>query len=402
MTCAAVVGNRHTSHVSTSARAGVATTLPIQPGHVVVPSQFGRSAAVLSFGEYGSRLLRPIPTSSCQHPLAGELAEGQHDRGTPGPVAGSSTTGSFVHVPVMCDEVIELLAQQETTSDEPVFVDATLGAGGHTEALLERLPHARVIGLDRDKDALAAARARLARFGDRVITHHLRFDRLATVVDPGSLAGVLFDLGVSSPQLDHADRGFSFRQHGPLDMRMDQSAPVTAAELVNEWPAADLARILWMYGDERQAKRIASAIVAARPIADTHELAEVVANALPAAVRRNTRQPAAKTFQALRIEVNSELDVIEPALLAAIDGLATGGRLVVLAYHSGEDRIVKRVLREESRAVTGRPDLPPPTGTVVRLELLFNGSRKPSAAELDRNSRATSARLRAAQRRGEA
>ncbi|NOX31511.1 MAG: 16S rRNA (cytosine(1402)-N(4))-methyltransferase RsmH [Actinobacteria bacterium] len=304
----------------------------------------------------------------------------------------------FRHVPVMRDEVVDLLAAGASDRERPLFLDATLGAGGHTAALFERCPNAQVVGLDRDAAALVAAEERLARYSDRLTTHHLRFDQLTDVVDPGSLSGVLFDLGVSSPQIDHPGRGFSFRQTGPLDMRMNVDDALSAAEIVNNWDEADLASVIWRHGDEKQARRIASAIVKSRPVLDTTSLSAIVADALPAAVRRKTRQPAAKTFQALRIEVNSELDVIEPALLAAIDSLDLGGRLVVLAYHSGEDRIVKRVMKEESRVITGRRDLPPPPDAKVRMRLVFNGAHKPLANELEANSRAGSARLRAAER----
>ena len=400
-------------------------TMPlIQPGGVVAPSHPPRRsrsasplAVALSPGGHGSTLLRPIPSSTERHPSLGSLAGGQHDRDAATeasagddepPSASEATSGhgvaSFQHVSVMLDECVELLADAEL-SDEAAngprrYLDATLGAGGHTEALLRRDPDAVVIGLDQDQAALDAARERLSAFGDRVEFHRLRFDRLSEVVDPGSLTGVLFDLGVSSPQLDHAHRGFSFRRNGPLDMRMDGDGAVTAADLVNGLPERELADLLRRHADERQARRIAAAIVAARPVEDTETLARVVEEALPAAVRRTTRQPAVKTFQALRIAVNDELAILEPALRAAIDALAVGGRLVVLSYHSGEDRIVKQVLRGESRVPTGRPDLPPPTGVSARLALLFNGSRQPSDDELARNSRAGSARLRAAVRLG--
>ncbi|MCB0992744.1 MAG: 16S rRNA (cytosine(1402)-N(4))-methyltransferase RsmH [Acidimicrobiales bacterium] len=283
----------------------------------------------------------------------------------------------------------------------PVFVDATLGGGGHAEALLEAVEGSRLVGLDRDLNAIEAATRRLRRFGDRFEAHHVRFDRLADVVEPASVCGVIFDLGVSSHHIDAADRGFSFRNAGPLDMRMDRTSSLTAAAVVNEYDERTLAQILRRNADERYSARIASAIVAARPISDTARLAEVVTAAIPAPARRNNRQPAARTFQAIRIEVNDELDVLEPALRAAVDALVLGGRIAVLSYHSGEDRIVKGVLRDLSRSgPVGRPDLPPPPGSEPRLTLLFSGGRTAAASEIETNSRAASARLRAAERTG--
>ncbi len=380
------------------------TAVLIQPSPVL--SLHGR-AAVLSSGEQGSKMLRPVPSSTIRHPPDGQLAGRQHDRDglaeepakeEPAAPDSASRSDEFHHVPVMRDEVVDLLVAGASGRERPLFLDATLGAGGHAATLLERCPQAQVVGLDRDATALVAAERRLARYSDRLTTHHLRFDQLAEVVDTGSLAGVLFDLGVSSPQIDRAGRGFSFRQTGPLDMRMNADDALSADEIVNNWDEADLARVIWRHGDEKQARRIASAIVKSRPVLDTTSLSEIVADALPAAVRRKTRQPSAKTFQALRIEVNSELDVIEPALLAAIDSLDIGGRLVVLAYHSGEDRIVKSVMKDESRVVSGRRDLPPPPDAKVRMRLVFNGAHKPLTEEIEANSRARSARLRAAER----
>ncbi|MCP3933911.1 MAG: 16S rRNA (cytosine(1402)-N(4))-methyltransferase RsmH [Actinomycetia bacterium] len=303
----------------------------------------------------------------------------------------------------MAADIIELLAAAPAASsdDVPVFVDATLGGGGHAEALLDTVEHCRLIGLDRDETALAAATSRLSRFGDRFESHHVRFDRIDEVVEPGTTAGVLFDLGVSSHHLDVAARGFSFRNDGPLDMRMDRSDSLSAHDVVNTYDQKHLAAILRRNADERFAGRIAGAIVAARPIDGTIRLAEVVTGAIPAPALRNNRQPAARTFQALRIEVNSELDLLEPGLRVAIDSLATGGRIAVLSYHSGEDRIVKGVLRDESRVGPAtRPDLPPPTGVEPRLRLLFSGGRTAGEAEVAVNSRAASARLRAGERTG--
>lgn len=306
---------------------------------------------------------------------------------------------AFPHAPVMAAEVVELLS--------PVppgwVVDATLGGGGHASALLGARDDLRVLGLDQDPDALAAATARLASFGDRVRTVRSRFDRLAEVVDVAvgadPVVGVLFDLGVSSPQLDRAERGFSYRLDAPLDMRMDPDAALTAAEVVNDYPVERLARVLRDLGDERFADRIARAVVAARPVRTTGELAEIVRDAIPAAARRRGGHPAKRTFQAVRIEVNAELDVLPTALQAAIDVLAPGGRVVVLAYHSGEDRLVKAALRTaETGGCTCPPNLPCVCGAVPTVRLLRRGARRPSAAEVASNPRAESARLRAAEK----
>ncbi len=306
----------------------------------------------------------------------------------------------FAHRPVMADEIVDLFA--------PVpagwLVDATLGGAGHATALLEAHPQVSVLGIDQDPDALAAAGARLGRFGARARTARARFDALAAVVAteiPGDepVVGALFDLGVSSPQLDRADRGFSYRLDAALDMRMDPDAALSADEVVNGYAEADLARVLRTYGDERFASRIAKAVVAARPVRTTGELAELVRDAIPAPARRKGGHPAKRTFQAIRIEVNAELDVLPVALNAAIDALAPGGRIAVLSYHSGEDRIVKQVLREaETGGCTCPPGLPCVCGATPTLRLLRRGGLTPSAAELERNPRAESARLRSAEK----
>ncbi len=306
----------------------------------------------------------------------------------------------FAHRPVMADEIVDLFA--------PVpagwLVDATLGGAGHATALLEAHPQLKVLGIDQDPDALAAADARLERFGSRARTARARFDALASVVTaevPAGevVVGALFDLGVSSPQLDRADRGFSYRLDAPLDMRMDPSAALSADEVVNGYAEADLARVLRTYGDERFASRIAKAVVAARPVRTTGELAELVRDAIPAPARRKGGHPAKRTFQAIRIEVNAELDVLPVALEAAIDALAPGGRIAVLSYHSGEDRIVKQVLRDaETGGCTCPPGLPCVCGATPTLRLLRRGGLTPSAPELERNPRAESARLRSAEK----
>jgi 16S rRNA (cytosine1402-N4)-methyltransferase len=306
----------------------------------------------------------------------------------------------FVHDPVLVDLVVELFA----TVPAGTYVDATLGGAGHAAAVLQSRPDLRVLGLDRDRNALAAAQTRLAPFGDRAEAHHARFDQLATVVAAAGAAsqpivGVLFDLGVSSPQFDDADRGFSYRHDAPLDMRMDQRSGESAADLVNTADERELADILRRNADERFAGRIARAIVAARPIVTTGQLADIVVAAIPAPARRKGGFPAKRTFQALRIHVNQELDVLPPALDAAIDVLAPGGRLLVISYHSGEDRIVKeRLRRADDGGCTCPPGLPCGCGAVPEARLLKRGGWTPSAAEIEANPRAASARLRAVEK----
>lgn len=315
------------------------------------------------------------------------------DLATSAPVADG-----FAHDSVMLAEVTDVL------SDIPdgYVVDATLGGAGHASALLAANDRLSVVGLDQDQMALDAAGARLAPHGDRVTLHHRRFDGISDVVRElgiDRLSGCLFDLGVSSPQLDLAGRGFSFRNDGPLDMRMDQRGTLTADELVNGLDEAALAALLRRHGDEPHARRIARAIVAARPIATTGELAEIIRDAVPAAVRRKGGHPARRSFQAIRIEVNQELEILDDALTQALDLLAPEGRCAVLAYHSGEDRIVKRRFRDAAgEKPPPRPDLPPPPGYEAEVRLLWRGARKPSAEEIDRNPRAEAARFRAVEK----
>jgi 16S rRNA (cytosine1402-N4)-methyltransferase len=298
---------------------------------------------------------------------------------------------AFAHEPVMVDEVVDLFAP---VPDGPV-VDATLGGAGHATAILEAHPNLSVIGLDRDPDAIEAATERLAPYGGRAAVHHARFDALRDVV-AGPVSGVLFDLGVSSPQLDRGERGFAFRNDGPLDMRMDPTTGRSAADLINDSSVDELARVLRAGGETRWALRIARALVNARPIDTTGQLAEIVRDAIPAPARRTGGHPATRTFQALRIAVNDELAILPGALDDAIGMLAVGARCVVLAYHSGEDRIVKERFNE---AVTGGctcpPHLPCVCGAEPKVKLVFRGARKPSPQELARNHRAQSARLRA-------
>jgi 16S rRNA (cytosine1402-N4)-methyltransferase len=298
----------------------------------------------------------------------------------------------FEHDPVMLAEIVAVFA----TVPPGTLLDATLGGGGHSEALLEHHHTMRVLGIDQDRDALVAARRRLRRFGTRVTTVHSRFDRIADVMREhgvAELSGALFDLGVSSPQLDRADRGFSYHQDGPLDMRMDRSRELTAADVVNGYEAAELARVIRRYGDERYASRIAAAIVAARPIATTAELARTVADAIPAPARRRGGHPAKRTFQAIRIEVNAELHVLPDALDQAIEATGPDGRVAVLTYHSGEDRIVKDRFAIASGLCDCPPGLPCACGASPRVRRV-RAPRTPSAADTVANRRARSARLR--------
>jgi 16S rRNA (cytosine1402-N4)-methyltransferase len=307
------------------------------------------------------------------------------------------------HVPVFRDRVCDLLAPV-LSADSAVCIDATLGAGGHTAALLANNPRLTVLGIDRDTDALALAGRRLADFGSRFVAVHAVYDQIGEVLEQRgieSIDAVLFDLGVSSMQLDVAGRGFAYAQDAPLDMRMDQTVGVTAEEVVNTYGERDLARILKMYGEERFASRIARSIVSHRkktPITSSRVLAELVREAVPAATRRRGGNPAKRTFQALRIEVNAELDVLQAALPAALAALRPAGRIAVLSYHSLEDRIVKRefAARATSSAPPGLPmDVP---GTAPTLRWLTKGAQPPSADEVAANPRAASAKLRAAEK----
>ncbi len=302
------------------------------------------------------------------------------------------------HLPVMVAEVVAVLRPVPPG----VLVDATVGAGGHAAALLDALPEHVLVGLDRDDEALSAAGEALVRFGDRVALRRAHFSQLAEVVaevGQGSVSGVLFDLGVSSMQLDQADRGFSYRGDGPLDMRADRRQARTAADVVNGYDEADLARVLAVHGEERFARRIAKAIVARRPLTTTTELAEVIRDAIPAPARRRGGHPAKRSFQALRIEVNGELTTLGAAIDTALELLVPGGRCAVLAYHSGEDRIVKARFAE---AVTGGctcpPGLPCVCGAVPRGRLVWRGAHRPGADELAANPRSESARLRAVEK----
>lgn len=307
-----------------------------------------------------------------------------------------------IHTPVMLDRCVELLGPA-LQHEGAVYVDATLGMGGHSEAMLERFPQARLIGLDRDSDALRIAGERLARFGDRVTLVHTVYDGIVDAVrGAGAHAAdaILFDLGVSSLQLDEADRGFAYAQDAPLDMRMDQSAGTTAADILATYGEGDLRRIFERYGEEKLAGRYARAIIEARrmePIERSGRLVDILQAATPAALM-NAGHPAKRVFQALRVEVNAELSALERAIPAALGLLPVGGRIVVLSYQSLEDRLVKRELAaaSASTAPAGLPvELPE---HAPRMRLLVRGAELATAEERARNPRATPVRLRAAER----
>lgn len=310
--------------------------------------------------------------------------------------------GTF-HVPVMVEEVLELVRP----CPPGVVVDATVGGGGHAAAILADRRDVVVIGIDQDEEALAFAGERLAIFGGRAIVRRGRFDDLDAILTaiPGSglpreggISVILFDLGVSSHQLDDPRRGFSYRLDAPIDMRMDQSAATSAADIVNCSDVDDLAELFRLHGEERFAKRIARSIVRNRPITTTVELAAVVADAVPPAHRRRGH-PARRVFQALRVAVNDELSTLEIALDKGVELVVPGGRIVVISYHSGEDRIVKRRFREWSTArCTCPPGSPCTCGTRPLVRQLTKGALRPSADEIERNPRAREARLRAIER----
>jgi 16S rRNA (cytosine1402-N4)-methyltransferase len=316
------------------------------------------------------------------------------------------------HIPVLLDRCVELLTPaltgQHSDGDGAVLIDATLGAGGHAERFLTELPGLRVIGLDRDPDALWIAGERLAQFGDRVTLVRTRYDGLEgalaeTSYGPGQVNGILFDLGVSSMQLDRTARGFSYGADAPLDMRMDPDAALTAADVVNTYDEKNLMRVLREFGEERFASRIAAHIVrrrAHKPFSTTGELVELLYQAIPAPARRTGGHPAKRTFQALRIAVNGELDSLRAALPAALGALAPGGRIVVMAYQSLEDRIVKNefAAATASRTPPGLPvELP---GHEPEFVALTRGAERAGPEEIELNPRSASVRLRALEKVG--
>lgn len=304
------------------------------------------------------------------------------------------------HQPALAAEVIELLLP--ALEHGGVVVDATVGGGGHAGFILEAVPGATLVGIDRDPDALVAAQSHLAAHPDRVRLARGNFAQLETVLERfgiASVRGVLLDLGVSSPQLDEAARGFSFRHPGPLDMRMDPRQALSAEAVVNGYSERDLARVIRLYGEERFAARIAKAIVRHRPVGGTKALADVVKEAIPAPARRRGGHPARRTFQAIRIEVNDEIRSLEKALPAAVNVCEPGGRILVLSYHSLEDRIVKRFFADEARGCICPPDLPVcRCGAQARVRVLTRRPITASSEEVARNPRASAAKLRAAER----
>ena len=320
-------------------------------------------------------------------------------------------TGGFGHVPVLLDRCFALLrpalTRHHPDGSGAVLIDATGGAGGHAERFLTELPGLRLIGVDRDPTALDIVRARLSRFADRLTLVQTRYDGIDAALAESSYGpiesvdGMLFDLGVSSMQLARTERGFSYAQAAPLDMRMDPTSPLTAAEILNSYDEAALADILRRYGEERLARRIASHVVRRRarsPLTSTGELVEVIYQAVPAPARRTGGHPAKRTFQALRIAVNGELDALSSALPKALDALALNGRIVVMAYQSLEDRIVKRLFAEAtaSSTPTGLPfELP---GHAPQFASLTRGAERADDTEVQLNPRSAAVRLRAVQR----
>ena len=307
----------------------------------------------------------------------------------------------YTHKPVLLDACIQAL----NIRPDGIYVDGTLGRAGHSMEIARRLTTGRLICIDRDQAAIDAARVRLAPWLDRVTLVHSNFSELREVLSGAGVSGadgMLFDLGVSSPQLDDASRGFSYMQDAPLDMRMDTAAPLTAYEVVNAWSQEELRRILYEYGEERYAPAIAKAIVRARetaPVNTTLELVEIIRGAMPPAALREKQHPAKRSFQAIRIAVNGELDALPPMLEAAVDGLNPGGRLAVITFHSLEDRIVKRTLADLAKGCTCPPEFPVCVcGRKPRVRLV---NRKPvtaDGAELADNPRARSAKLRVAEK----
>lgn len=331
----------------------------------------------------------------------------QHDRpdgdDTPHQDHEDHATASPAHVPVMLDRIVELLVPA-LTRPGAVFVDGTLGLGGHSEALLQACPRMRLVGVDRDTTALERSAKRLAPHADRTHFVHALYSEIPRALEEAGHTradAVLLDLGVSSPQLDETDRGFAYAQEAPLDMRMDRTQGLTAEEVVNDYPVGELVRVLRSYGEEKFAPRVARAIERRRArgrITSTRELADLVREAIPAATRRTGGHPAKRTFQGLRIEVNAELSILDQTLPAALSRLAVGGRIAVLSYHSLEDRMTKKAFAALATDTTpadlpvSLPDRRP------ELKLLTRGAELPTEEENERNPRAQSARLRAAER----
>ncbi|MEZ5086147.1 MAG: 16S rRNA (cytosine(1402)-N(4))-methyltransferase RsmH [Tessaracoccus sp.] len=309
-------------------------------------------------------------------------------------------TPPAIHVPVLRDRIVEILAPALQHAGA-VYVDGTLGLAGHARAILQAAPEARLIGIDRDLDAHELAKEQLGELASRATLVHAGYDELPEVLDALNVPRIdamLLDLGLSSLQIDRLDRGFAYRADAPLDMRMDASTGRTAQDVVNQYSERELARILARYGEERFAGRIARAIVAGRPYDSSAPLVETIGAAIPAAARHTGGHPAKRTFQALRIEVNQELEGLRAVLPAALSALKVGGRLAVLSYHSLEDRMVKRAMGELAvdRAPKGMPVVP--AHLTAEIRLLTRGAERPDAEEIEHNTRAASAKLRAAER----
>ena len=305
------------------------------------------------------------------------------------------------HIPVMCDRVIELLSPALNVSN-PVLLDATLGLGGHSEALLKKFINLKIIGIDRDQTALDRAQKRLGELANRVQFVNETYDQITKILEDKKVNAVLLDLGVSSIQLDEANRGFSYAQDAPLDMRMNSKNSLTAAQILNNYEAKELTYILRTYGEEKFAKRIAQEIVKQRsikPFITTFELVKLIKDVIPAPARRTGGNPAKRTFQALRIAVNNELQILEKAIPQAMAALVVGGRILVLSYHSLEDRIVKNAFKSQSSIIDALPGLPVLLSeNIAPFELVTRKAEQASNEEISANPRATSVRLRVAQK----
>lgn len=313
-------------------------------------------------------------------------------------------SADLAHIPVALDQCVDLLSPALVNKSKPYLLDATLGLAGHAKVMLERFPNLHLIGIDRDQSAIKLAQANLAQYADRITIVNTTFDQIDLALSSASVTqvdGILFDLGVSSMQLDQAERGFSYSQSAPLDMRMDQNSSLTAAVVLNTYSHGALAKIIQNYGEEKFASKIAENIIKARTAGElntTKDLAEIVKDSIPAPARRSGGNPAKRTFQAIRIEVNQELAILERAIPAALTALAIGGRLVVMSYQSLEDRIVKNFFTQATKSMTpiALPvELP---NSAASYRLVFNGSAVADAKEQESNPRSQSMRLRAIER----
>ena len=313
-------------------------------------------------------------------------------------------SADLAHIPVALDQCVDLLSPALINKSKPFLIDATLGLAGHAKVMLERFPNLHLIGIDRDQSAIKLAQANLAQYADRITIVNTTFDQIDLALSAAAITkvdGILFDLGVSSMQLDQVERGFSYSKSAPLDMRMDQNSSLTAAVVLNTYSHGALAKIIQNYGEEKFASKIAENIIKARTAGElntTKDLAEIVKDSIPAPARRSGGNPAKRTFQAIRIEVNQELAILERAIPAALTALAVGGRLVVMSYQSLEDRIVKNFFTQATKSMTpiALPvELP---NSAASYRLLFNGSAAADANEQKSNPRSQSMRLRAIER----